>query len=440
MTSKQLDRVRQLLWLYFWLLIFEGALRRWILPGLSEPLLLVRDPVAVVTLMQAWPIINRQPWRGWIQPSLWIGAIAVLLALTIGHRDIITALYGGRILILQLPMIFVYAAVFNRDDVVKLAWMMLWVSIPMTVLIATQSSLPETHFLNIGPGGVGTSVFDGAGGRFRPPGTFTFITGVASFFALAAASLFGILYSTSLRNRGRIFCIGAGIALMVALPVSISRDLLAGYLTVVGATIVALIQSRAPAGRLLSGFLAILFAIGLATTVPAFQETSGAFIARWESAAKADREEVSDINIASQQFESRVLGEFTRPLSKLDEISFTGYGIGAGTNVGAQRLTGGLTFLVGEGSWDASLGELGLPLGLAFLFWRTCLAIWIVQMALRAARRGNRLPMIFAGAAFLDVLVGQVSQPTGLGFVVLSGGLCLAACNPGPSSQAEIQS
>jgi hypothetical protein len=283
-------------------------------------------------------------------------------------------------------------------------------------------------------------VFDGAGGRFRPPGTFTFITGVASFFALAAASLFGILYSTSLRNRGRIFCIGAGIALMVALPVSISRDLLAGYLTVVGATIVALIQSRAPAGRLLSGFLAILFAIGLATTVPAFQETSGAFIARWESAAKADREEVSDINIASQQFESRVLGEFTRPLSKLDEISFTGYGIGAGTNVGAQRLTGGLTFLVGEGSWDASLGELGLPLGLAFLFWRTCLAIWIVQMALRAARRGNRLPMIFAGAAFLDVLVGQVSQPTGLGFVVLSGGLCLAACNPGPSSQAEIQS
>jgi hypothetical protein len=370
----------------------------------------------------------------------WIGVIAVLLALTIGHGDIPTALYGGRILILQLPMIFVYAAVFNRDDVVKLAWIMLWLSIPMTVLIAAQSSLPETHILNVGPGGVGTSVFDGAGGRFRPPGTFTFITGVASFFALAAASLFGVLYSISLRNRGRIFCVGAGIALMVALPVSISRDLLAGYLVVVGATIVALIQSRAPAGRLVSGILAVMVAIGLATMVPAFQETSGAFIARWESAAKADREAVGDVNIAADQFESRVLGEFTRPLSRLDKVSFTGYGIGAGTNVGAQRLTGALTFLVGEGAWDASLGELGLPLGLAFLLWRTCLAIWIMQIALKAARRGNRLPMIIAGAAFLDILVGQISQPTGLGFVVLSGGLCLAACNPGPSSEAAIPS
>jgi hypothetical protein len=440
MTPKQLHSIRQLLWIYFWLLIFEGALRRWFLPGLSEPLLLVRDPIALLALMQAWPIVNRPPWRGWIQPLLWIGSISVLLAITIGHGDIPTALYGGRILILQLPLIFVYAAVFNRDDVIKLAWIMLWISIPMAVLIAFQSSVPETHILNVGPGGVGTSVFDGAGGRFRPPGTFTFITGVASFFALAAASFFGVLYSTTLRNRGRIFCVGAGVALMVALPVSISRDLLAGYLTVVAATVVALILSRAPTGRLVTGLIAIVVAVGLATAVPAFQETSSAFIQRWESAAKADREATGNIDIAAQQFESRVLGEITKPLNKLDQVPFTGYGIGAGTNVGAQRITGGLTFLVGEGAWEASLGELGLPLGLAFLFWRTCLAIWIVLIALKVARRGNRLPMIIAGAASLDILLGQISQPTGLGFVVLSGGLCLAACKPGPSSQEPILS
>jgi hypothetical protein len=37
-----------LIWLYFWLLIWEGALRKWIFPSLSAPLLIVRDPVVIL--------------------------------------------------------------------------------------------------------------------------------------------------------------------------------------------------------------------------------------------------------------------------------------------------------------------------------------------------------------------------------------------------------
>lgn len=51
MTPSRRKSLRKLLWLYFWLLIFEGALRKWILPGLSSPLLLVRDPVALLALL-----------------------------------------------------------------------------------------------------------------------------------------------------------------------------------------------------------------------------------------------------------------------------------------------------------------------------------------------------------------------------------------------------
>jgi len=432
MTPQQLKRLRQLLWLYFWLLIFEGALRRWFLPGLSEPLLLVRDPVALLGLIWGWPLLSRPPWAGWMQPLLWIAPFAFLLAITVGHGDIFTALYGCRILVLQLPLIFLYAAVFDRRDVIRLAWAMLWLCIPMAILIATQSNLPETHILNVGPGGVGTAVFSGAGGRFRPPGTFTFITGVASFFTLGAAALFAVLYDSSLQLRGRLFIVVAGIALGVALPVSISRDLLGGYLTVLAATIASLVLSRTPLSRLISGVLAVVVALGLATTVPAFQETSGAFASRWEEASKVDREEVGDVNIAANQFQSRVLGVFTEPLSELGSVSLAGYGIGAATNVGAQRLTGAFVFITGESAWQGSLGELGLPLGLAFLIWRASLSIWILRMSLLAAIQGNRLPLILAGASILDTVVGQISQPTGLGFVVLSAGLTLAACNPGP--------
>ena len=33
----------RLVWAYFWLLLFEGALRKWLVPGLSSALLIVRD-------------------------------------------------------------------------------------------------------------------------------------------------------------------------------------------------------------------------------------------------------------------------------------------------------------------------------------------------------------------------------------------------------------
>src|SRR5207244_7412191 len=46
--EKAKHRVRQLIWLYLWLLVIEGALRKWVMPRYSNPLLLVRDPVLLV--------------------------------------------------------------------------------------------------------------------------------------------------------------------------------------------------------------------------------------------------------------------------------------------------------------------------------------------------------------------------------------------------------
>ena len=429
MTYARFMRIRQLLWIYFWLLIFEGALRKWILPGLSNQLLLVRDPVALLALWWGFPLLNQRYWRPWLLPLLVIGVISMLLAVSVGHGDMPTALYGGRILLLQLPLIFVFASVFSREDVIRFAWVILWLSIPMVALIVTQSNLPETNWLNVAPGGFGTAVFDGAGGRFRPPGTFTFINGVSLFFTLAAAAFFVVLYDTPMYKPGRLFCVVAGIAIMVAVPVSISRSLLAGCLLVLTFTFSALALSRTKLLPLLSGVLALAVVIGLSTALPAFKDTSEAFLVRWEAAAGVDRAEAGDVGVAADQLQNRILPGFTGPLTNLDAVPLLGYGIGIGTNVGAQRLSGELTFLVGEGAWEANLAEMGLPLGLSFLFWRAALAFWILRLALRAAAIGNRVPLILAGASFLDVLGGQLSQPTGLGFLVLSVGLTLAACN-----------
>src|SRR5213075_902612 len=52
--SATLQNIRRLIYLYLFLLIIEGALRKWIVPQFSNPLLLVRDPVVLAIYLLAW--------------------------------------------------------------------------------------------------------------------------------------------------------------------------------------------------------------------------------------------------------------------------------------------------------------------------------------------------------------------------------------------------
>jgi hypothetical protein len=107
-----------------------------------------------------------------------------------------------------------------------------------------------------------------------------------------------------------------------------------------------------------------------------------------------------------------------------------GMGIGLATNVGAMRATGQKGFLVAEGAWPAMVGELGPILGFSLIAWRVMLAFKLALLAYRQALIKNTLPLILGGIALQGLLIGQTSQPTGLGFLVLAAGLMLAACNP----------
>ena len=431
MIPTRLKQIRRLLWLYFWLLIMEGALRKWVLPGLSNPILLVREPVALLALYWAWPLLRKRKWQQWLQPLFVIGPLAFVFAISVGHGDIFTALYGLRVLVLQLPLIFVFASVFDRTDVIRLAWVMIWLSIPMTVLLVLQSNQPDSHILNIGAGGLGSASFAGAMGRSRPSGTFSFVSGVASFYSLAAASLFVLLYNSRIRLMGRLICTLAGIALVVALPVSISRSLLAGYIMVIVVVVAAQVISRARFLPLFAGLVAVALAIVIATMIPAFQDTSEAFMTRWTDAGSQSgqaRAEVGDTGIALGQIQGRVLPGYIEPFERLANAPFLGYGIGMGSNVGAQRLGWGNLDL-GEMGWDVNFGELGLVLGFVFVLWRIALSLWIMRTALQAAGVGNQVPLILASTSVFLVMSGQLAQPTNLGFIVLLGGLTLAACN-----------
>src|SRR5882724_6767303 len=82
--------LRRLIWIYFWLLVFEGALRKWIVPSLSAPLLVVRDPVAILIYLQAMRC-RRFPLNGLVLGGFFLVVGFILLALA----QIIAGVGGG---------------------------------------------------------------------------------------------------------------------------------------------------------------------------------------------------------------------------------------------------------------------------------------------------------------------------------------------------------
>ena len=85
-------------WLYFFLIIFEGALRKWFLPSLSTPLLIIRDPIAFWVVITA---LNKKILRF----NIYIVAIIIISIISFfnrglpwDHGNVAVALYGLRIL------------------------------------------------------------------------------------------------------------------------------------------------------------------------------------------------------------------------------------------------------------------------------------------------------------------------------------------------------
>ena len=93
-------------WVYFIILIFEGALRKWVLPGLATPLLVIRDPIAIGLVFIAWKR-GLLPGNFSMTGMMIIGLISIFTAFYLGHGNLAVALFGARIFLFHFPMIFV---------------------------------------------------------------------------------------------------------------------------------------------------------------------------------------------------------------------------------------------------------------------------------------------------------------------------------------------
>lgn len=423
--EKQLAELKRLIWIYFWLLLLEGALRKWFLPFLSTPLLIVRDPVAMILLFKAQNAgyfkINAAVATAW-----GITALSLVMTMLVGHHNITIALYGARIMIVQFPVMFLIASIFTREDVLKMGEVVLWIAMPMTVLMGLQFYSPQTAWVNRGVGGdMEGAGFSGAMGYFRPPGTFSFTNGLVGFFGFVTAF---VLYFW-LEEKSRIpkwLLLAVSACLVAAIPLSISRTFLFQMIISVAFAVVIAIRNPKLTGRFVLAGLCVMVFVTLLGKTSFFQTGTEAFNSRLTSANDAE-------GGAEGVFVGRFLGGMLGGIIYNQKVPFFGYGLGLGTNAGAKLLTGETKFLFNaEVEWGRVLGEMGVLLGMIIVLTRIVVSFDMIFKSFTAIGKKNYLPWMLISFVFVNILQGQWSQPTAQGFGVLTGGLILAALKAKP--------
>jgi len=427
-STKTIRNIRRLIWLYLWLLIFEGAFRKWIVPQYSAPLLLIRDPVVLGIYLLALRA-RIFPQNVYVISLVilailsWAAGIIVLLPYLATKTIVLVTGYGVRSNFLHLPLIFIIPALFDEEDVKRVGWWTIIGMIPMALLMAMQFASAPDAYINRAAGlGEGLQISAG-GGKIRPPALFSFVSGTVYYASAAAAFLLHAVVAR-LRYRQWLLYASAG-ALILALGVSGSRSAVLAVVMVVASLGVILLVRPSLVDRTGRHLLLAVMMLGAISYLPIFREGLGILSDRFTESA----EEQSIVG----GLIGRTLSGFTEGLLVLNRVPVGGYGLGVGTSGGASFLTGQASFLLAENEWSRILLESGPILGLAFLIWRTAIAAKLGLFAIRQVRLGNTLPLFLFSAGVFVMLQGPLGQPTTLGFAVVFMGLGLAARPKAPA-------
>jgi hypothetical protein len=406
--------VRWLIWIYFVLWLIEGALRKWFLPGLSNPLLVVRDPVVLLIYVVAL-VGNVMPVNRIVIGLFALGAVSAVAGFLVTGNLMITV-YGFRSNFLHLPLVYVMAIALRPVDLRRIGFVLLICSIPMAILMAKQFRSGYDSWWNLGAGG-GRQIIS-VGGKIRAAGTFSYISGPVAFYALVASFL---ISAVALRRWFRWWLlIASGAATILAASVAGSR----GFLIVIAISFVFFLIGSARYPRILRRITLIAAGAFVSFLCVAFLD-----IYKEGKAVTTERATNATINEGGLQ---GVVNRAIEPLLITPEVlgryKFFGQGLGTGTvAAGALARAGDAQPDWAENEWSRVLLESGPLFGLVYLALRAAMVLGAFIQSMQAAGRGNFLAIALFGAAGPMFLTGQFGQPTSQGGAVIGMGLCLAA-------------
>ncbi len=416
---RRLPRLKKLFWLYFLLLIFEGSLRKWVVPQLSGPLLVVRDPVAIMIILEAYRT-NKWPPR-WSSVMLLLSTLLLglfIVQIIAGGNPVLVGLYGLRSFLLPFPVIFIMGENLDEEDLRKLGACTLWLLLPMTLLVVAQYLAPGSSFLNRGAYEGGSQI-DYVGGHVRASGTFSFVTGVSQFGTLAGAFIF---YGMVKEGLAKTWMLWAGaFGLMLSIPMTGSRTLvyqLAAMIVCVG---LGAILGVSQFGRALRVILPVAIMAFLVSLLPVFSDAFLSMTQRFTGAAQ-----VEGGSVGQSLFDRTARPAITAIEEAASANNWLGVGIGRGAVAVQAFLLGSNEAVAGEDEFSREMVEMGPVAGIAFLLFKLLLAVTVFGRAVGRAREHQPLALLMVPLALANLMFAIPEQPTVQGFMVIGLAFCIA--------------
>lgn len=418
--------LKKLFWLYFLLLIFEGALRKWILPGFSAPLLVIRDPIGVLILFEAFRT-NKWPERWGVTIGLLTAGFLALSIMQVAmyNNPWVAALYGLRSDLLPFPVAFVMGENLDAEDLRKFGLCTLWLMLPETALEVMQYIAPTNSILNAGAYAGGTQI-GYIGAHVRASGTFSFVVGPTSFGPFAAVFvLYGLVHEW-IAEKWLLWA--AAFAVVLSMPVTGSREYVYLVAAVVSCGALAAVMGVTEFLKASRVIVPLVLVFILASFLPVFSESSASFSERFKGA-----NEVEGGGSIETAIFNRTIGQY---VTRMQETDFGNSPLGIGMGIGSNAVTtllhgqakpGEAKFEAGESAFDRAIIELGPIPGLVFTVFRIGLALVLLIKSILRARTGEPLALLFAPLTVSAVIFGILEQPTGQGFMVIFLAFSIAA-------------
>ena len=358
----------------FFLLVFEGVLRKWVLPQASDMMYFLKDLVLIGAYLRYYAFSDSE--RKVPIKSDWIKMLVFLVAgwclfqtFNPSLGSPIVGFFGLRGYLFYIPLIWMIPNLFqSEEDLYKFLRYHLLLLIPVCLLGAAQFFSPASSPINVYAGGAeATAGFSGTG-KVRVTGTFSYLSGYSMYLAVC----FAILLPLVLKKQSRMWqwVSTVEIALLTANSfMTGARGLvlfeilfLGGYLSLMLLKQTSIIQNY------LQRFTVPIILSFLAAYI-GFRPAVDAFMMRTTSSDNLSQRILNSFNV-TEYFQYKQI---------------YGYGTGA-THQAVGALRGALNLPSGElipVGFESEMGRIALELGpIGFILWYGFRTVLIVALGL----------------------------------------------------------
>jgi hypothetical protein len=403
--------------LFFLSVIIEGAIRKWVAPGLSLEIQFFRDILPALAF-----IISRQ--QPHIRPQLgrFTGLAATLFCAYAGvaaiemcspSLPVFVVLVGIRTHFAYLPLAFLMPAYLKSwPHGLRKFRQLLILAMPIFLLGFFQTTQPVGSVWNkyADPTMAVATFGAGAPETVRATGTFAYLAEFANFAGICAIIIVFLMLTTNSKNLGKLLHAGVlGMALGAIMASGSRGPAIVFAVQVLGIAALGHSVRALPPRRLFSLVAFTLLALALSVTV--FDRQATDFLLRAQAADDAG---------------GRIDRGFFEWLSVMYQ-----YPLGVGLGAGHQAVAVDMLATGTPNLWESELSRLAFELGVGVLIYLAFKVTLIGQFQARVKATRTRLGRIALATCTLTLaplLIGSVYEPltnaafwafVGIGFWVI---------------------